>query len=58
MQHFYWDETRVNNELKTVMQRSYANLAATAKSHNIDLRTAAFVMAVERVARATALRGI
>jgi len=58
MQHFYWDEERVNAELRKVMKRSFSHLDATAQKHGVDLRTAAFVLAIERVERATAMRGL
>jgi glutamate dehydrogenase (NAD(P)+) len=57
-QQFYWDEQRVNDELRAVMRRSYGHLKATAQRLQCDLRTAAFALGVSRVARATALRGI
>ncbi|MDH5493147.1 MAG: glutamate dehydrogenase [Myxococcales bacterium] len=58
MQHFYWDEARVNAELRQVMKRSWASLRGIADKHTISLRNAAFVLGVGRVERATALRGI
>jgi glutamate dehydrogenase (NAD(P)+) len=58
MQHFYWDEERVNTELHKVMKRGFADLHATAQKYRVDLRTAAFVLAVERVEQATAMRGL
>jgi glutamate dehydrogenase (NAD(P)+) len=57
-QQFYWDEQRVNDELRSVMRSSYTHLKATAQRHGCDLRTAAFALGISRVARATALRGI
>ena len=58
MQHFYWPEERVNQELRRVMARGYANLRATANKHRCNLRTAAFVLGLERVHAATKLRGL
>ena len=40
------------------MRKAFADLYSTAQSHHIDLRTAAFVVAIQRVAKATAQRGI
>ena len=57
-QQFYWDEQRVNDELRAVMRNAYAHLKATALRLRCDLRTAAFALGISRVARATALRGI
>jgi glutamate dehydrogenase (NAD(P)+) len=58
MQHFYWGEDRVNDELRRVMARAFRDLSETAKKHHTDLRSAAFILGVSRVARATALRGL
>jgi glutamate dehydrogenase (NAD(P)+) len=57
-QQFYWDEQRVNAELAATMRSAYADLRTTSKRFGCDLRTAAFVLGVSRVARATALRGL
>ena len=58
VQQFRWDEDRVNAELRKVMRQAYANLTGTAKKFDCDLRTAAYTLAVDRVARATRLRGL
>jgi glutamate dehydrogenase (NAD(P)+) len=58
VQQFYWDEARVNEELRHAMRNAYGQLKATAKRFGCDLRTAAFALGISRVARATALRGV
>ncbi len=58
IQQFAWDETRVRLELERIMRASFAHLTKAAAVHRVDLRTAAFVVAIERVARAMAQRGI
>jgi glutamate dehydrogenase (NAD(P)+) len=58
IQVFRWDEARVNDELKRVMARAWGDLVATAKHHQCTLRTAAFALAIGRVAHATDLRGV
>jgi len=58
IQQYFWEEERVNAELRRKMAEAYRDLTATAKQHDCDLRTAAFTLAVERVARATTLRGL
>jgi glutamate dehydrogenase (NAD(P)+) len=57
LQQFYWDEERVSAELRRIMRSAFADLQTTAKKHGCSYRTAAFALAVERVARATQLRG-
>ncbi len=58
IQQFRWEEERVNAELAKYMARAYDAVAKTAKSKSVDLRTAAFIVAIERVAAATLMRGL
>jgi glutamate dehydrogenase (NAD(P)+) len=58
IQQFRWHEERVNAELKLLMLDAYDEIKKIAKSSGCDLRTAAFQLAISRVARATALRGM
>jgi len=58
VQQFRWRVERVNQELKLLMLDAYGEIKALAKSNECDLRTAAFLLGISRVARATALRGL
>jgi glutamate dehydrogenase (NAD(P)+) len=58
LQQFAWDEARVQFELERIMRNAFRHISDAASRHRIDLRTAAFVVAIERVARATAQRGL
>jgi glutamate dehydrogenase (NAD(P)+) len=58
VQQFRWDEDRVNAELRKVMRQAFADLKRVKAEHGCDWRTAAFTLAVGRVARASALRGV
>lgn len=58
VQQFRWKLERVNAELHTIMMDSYKEIKEIAKSNKCDHRTAAFQLAISRVARATALRGL
>lgn len=57
IQGFMWDEEKVNRELKRYMSRAFLDIKAMCKIHECDLRMGAFSLAVNRVARATLLRG-
>ncbi|KNA14758.1 hypothetical protein SOVF_104730 [Spinacia oleracea] len=57
IQGFMWEEERVNNELKTYMTKGLKNVKEMCKTHNCDLRMGAFTLGLNRVARATVLRG-
>jgi glutamate dehydrogenase (NAD(P)+) len=58
VQQYRWDEDRVNAELRKKMRSAFADLKAVRDAHKCDLRTAAFVLAIGRVAKATQLRGV
>lgn len=57
IQGFMWDEEKVNKELKKYMTKAFGNLKKMCQSHNCNLRMGAFTLGVNRVARATQLRG-
>jgi glutamate dehydrogenase (NAD(P)+) len=54
----FWDEDVVNKKLEKVMVRSFNDVLAMATTHNVDMRTGAFILAIDRVAMATRTRGI
>ena len=54
----HWSEAVVNGKLKEIMDRSFGEVLAMAKLQEVDMRTAAYLVAVKRVADATALRGL
>ena len=56
IQQFRWDLDKVNAELEKVMTRAYADVRETAKSKSLDLRTASFVLGIQRVGRAALSR--
>jgi glutamate dehydrogenase (NAD(P)+) len=54
----HWSEAVVNAKLKEIMDRSFAEVLAMAEREKVDMRTAAYLVAVQRVADTTALRGL
>ena len=58
LQNFFWEENEVNGRLTRIMRASYAAVETMAKAHKTDLRTAALIIGVKRVADATTRRGI
>jgi glutamate dehydrogenase (NAD(P)+) len=58
MQSFFWTEGRINESLKEIMDQAFAAVHAMAERHEVDMRTAAYMVAVARVAEATTLRGL
>ncbi len=55
---FFWKESNVNANLREVMVNSFGEVMQTAQKHKIDMRRAAYVLAVDRVAEAIRVRGI
>jgi glutamate dehydrogenase/leucine dehydrogenase len=58
LQELFWDEDDVNRRLERVMVRAFADVHAAATKHNVEMRTAAYIVAIDRVANATRTRGI
>ena len=54
----HWSESVVNAKLKEIMVKAFSETLAIARRDQIDMRTAAYLLAVQRVADATALRGL
>jgi glutamate dehydrogenase (NAD(P)+) len=57
-QAFFWTEAEINERLRRIMTSSFQDVLRTAKSRRVDMRTGAYLLAVERVASATQVRGI
>ena len=57
-QAFFWAEREIAAELERIMEAAFAGVLATAERERVDLRGAAMMVAVGRVAEATALRGL
>jgi glutamate dehydrogenase (NAD(P)+) len=53
-----WSEEVVNSKLSAIMVRSFSEVVAMAEHEKVDMRTGAYLVAVDRVAQATALRGL
>ncbi len=58
LQNLFWREATINARLKEVMVKSFNDVLEMAKRQKADMRTAAYMVAVSRVAEATLTRGI
>src|SRR5207237_3685082 len=58
LQNLVWREATINARLKEVMVKSFNDVLEMSKKHKVDMRTAAYMVAVGRVAEATLTRGI
>lgn len=57
-QQFFWTEEEVNGRLIQIMQRAYRDISGLAAERGTDLRTAAMMRGIRRVAEAKRRRGI
>ncbi len=57
-QGFFWNEDLVNSRLEEIMVGSFNSVTAYGVKHKVDNRTAAYMLALDRVASAMKLRGI
>jgi glutamate dehydrogenase (NAD(P)+) len=58
LDNFFWDLKRVQDELQRVMEKAFDEVNAKADSADCDYRTAAYTIAISRVAEACRLKGL
>ena len=58
MQAFFWTEDEINSQLDRIVGEAMAEVQSVASAEKVDLRGAAMMVAVSRVAEATSLRGL
>jgi len=55
---YFWEESEVNKRLEAKMVEAFHDVLQTSIKYKIDLRTAAYVVAINRVATVTRMRGM
>ena len=58
LQHFFWSEEEINQRLSKLMRENFRAVLAVSRERDVTMRTAAYIRAIDRVARAIAIRGI
>jgi glutamate dehydrogenase (NAD(P)+) len=58
LDNFFWDQKRVQDELQRIMEKSFDAVNAKADEADCDYRTAAYTIAISRVAEALRLKGL
>jgi glutamate dehydrogenase (NAD(P)+) len=58
LQAFFWEEEEINTKLHHIITRAFYDILHTSVNKRIDMRLAAYALAVQRVANATMVRGI
>src|SRR5437879_3977014 len=55
---YFWTEDEVNQRLEFKMCEAFAAVLQTSIKYNVDMRTAAYIVAINRVATVTRMRGM
>lgn len=55
---YFWSEREVNERLEAKMVQAFDAVLTTAQHYQVDMRTAAYIVAINRVATVTKMRGM
>jgi glutamate dehydrogenase (NAD(P)+) len=55
---YFWEEEEVNRRLENKMVEAFEDVLSTSQRYKTDLRTAAYIVAINRVATVTKMRGM
>lgn len=58
LQRFFWNESEIDAKLNTIMKKAFKEVFAISKDKGCDMRTAATILGVKRVAEAVMVRGL
>lgn len=58
LQNFFWNEVEVNSKLREILVKSFHEVLRMSEKHRVDMRLAALMIGIDRVARAMLWRGL
>jgi glutamate dehydrogenase (NAD(P)+) len=58
LQQFFWNEREVNKQLEQIMNKAFDAVLQVYLEKQVDMRLAAYIRAIDRVNKATVIRGI
>ncbi|MBI3329436.1 MAG: hypothetical protein HYZ81_22375 [Nitrospinae bacterium] len=58
LQSYFWTETQINRRLKQILSKAFREMHSLAQSTQVDMRTAALMQSVGRVAEGMRKRGL
>ena len=58
LQELFWEVEDVNRKLEKIMGKAFGDVHNSAREYKVDMRTGAYILAVDRVVKATEARGI
>jgi glutamate dehydrogenase (NAD(P)+) len=58
LQNFFWTEDEVNKKLRDILVKAFREVLTMSRKQNVDMRLAALMIGIDRVARAMLWRGL
>jgi glutamate dehydrogenase/leucine dehydrogenase len=58
LQELFWDAEEVNRKLEKIMGKAFSDVYSSSRQFKVDMRTGAYILAIDRVVKATETRGI
>jgi len=58
LQRYFWDDTEIKKRLSTIIAKAFHEVLEIATDNKVDMRTAATILGVKRVAEAITVRGL
>jgi len=58
LQNFFWTEEEVNSKLRNILVKAFHQVLEMSRKHSVDMRLAALMIGIDRVARAMLWRGL
>jgi len=58
LQELLWSEEEVSSRLESILKRSFKEVYTISEEKKVNMRTAAYILAIGRVAKASKLRGL
>jgi glutamate dehydrogenase/leucine dehydrogenase len=56
--HFYWDLEKVEANLNSQLKKAFDRVWSYSKKYNVNPRTAAYIVALEKITKALKIRGV
>lgn len=58
LQFYFWGEKEINLKLRDIMDKAFDNVYNISQERGINMRKAAYILAISRIAEATKIRGL
>ncbi|HEX7287987.1 MAG TPA: Glu/Leu/Phe/Val dehydrogenase [Candidatus Angelobacter sp.] len=58
LQELFWDVDEVHRKMEKILGRAFSDVHTSMIDYKVDMRTGAYILAIDRVAKATESRGI